>query len=151
MRSSPKRNDDNENILIHFHEKQNHDNGDSSMVSIQGLEPKTEEDAGDRLALGKEIESSMVVSPENLNNDDHNVGGCWEKSSNFDVGKMMKIKKNSFENCENDNIIKQNRSENNINNNNNNNNNPPLSFLEKWLLDDTVVQVEEMMSLSPMF
>lgn len=152
MRSSPKKTDDNENILIHFHEKQNHDNGDSSMVSIQGLEPKTEEDGGDRLVLGKEIESSMVVSPENLNNDDHNVGVCWEKSSNFDVGKMMKIKKNSFEDCENDNIIKQNRSENNINNNNNNNNNnPPLSFLEKWLLDDTVVQVEEMMSLSPMF
>ncbi|XP_022967869.1 transcription factor MYB30-like isoform X2 [Cucurbita maxima] len=37
------------------------------------------------------------------------------------------------------------------NNNNNNNNNPPLSFLEKWLLDDTCVQVVEMMPLSPTF
>ncbi|KAK7336332.1 hypothetical protein VNO77_16869 [Canavalia gladiata] len=28
---------------------------------------------------------------------------------------------------------------------------PPLSFLEKWLLDENVGQVEEMMELSPMF
>lgn len=134
MRSSPKKNDDNNNEnLFHFHEKQSHDNGDSSMVSIQGLEPKTEQDGSDGVALRKEIKSS-IVSPKNLNNDDNN----------FDVGKMMK-KKMSYESCENYDNIKQNRSENN------NQNNPPLSFLEKWLLDDTAVQVEEMMALSPMF
>ncbi|XP_038882640.1 transcription factor MYB60 [Benincasa hispida] len=135
MRSSPKKNDENDNDnnnenLFYFHEKQSHD-GDCPMVSIQGLKPKTEQDGGDGLAVGKEIESS-IASAENLNNDDNN----------FEVGKMKK--KMSYESCENDNI-KQNRSENN------NQNNPPLSFLEKWLLDDTAVQVEEMMALSPMF
>lgn len=32
-----------------------------------------------------------------------------------------------------------------------NNTAPPLSFLEKWLLDESVGQVEEMMELSPIF
>ncbi|GAB4834945.1 hypothetical protein Ancab_033211 [Ancistrocladus abbreviatus] len=36
--------------------------------------------------------------------------------------------------------------------NNDNNNNPPLTFLEKWLLDETSSQVEEAMAdLPPMF
>ncbi|KAL1314219.1 hypothetical protein HN51_040989 [Arachis hypogaea] len=35
--------------------------------------------------------------------------------------------------------------------NNNDNNNPPLSFLEKWLLDENVGHGEEIMELSPIF
>ncbi|KAK4485588.1 hypothetical protein RD792_008231 [Penstemon davidsonii] len=35
--------------------------------------------------------------------------------------------------------------------NDNNNNNPPLSFLEKWLLDESAVQVEGAMELSQIF
>ncbi|XP_022950741.1 transcription factor MYB30-like isoform X2 [Cucurbita moschata] len=74
---------------------------------------------------------------------------CQEVKTEQDgnrVGSMKEIESmvsldNLGASCEKDN--KQNRSEND--------NNPPMSFLEKWLLDDTSVQVEEMMPLSPMF
>ncbi|KAG7033622.1 Transcription factor MYB30 [Cucurbita argyrosperma subsp. argyrosperma] len=74
---------------------------------------------------------------------------CQEVKTEQDGNRVGSIKEiesvvsldNLGASCENDN--KQNRSEND--------NNPPMSFLEKWLLDDTSVQVEEMMPLSPMF
>ncbi|XP_022154502.1 myb-related protein 306 [Momordica charantia] len=146
MRSSdPKTSDNDNDNEINFHDKQSGHHGDSNstVVSTQCFEPKTEQDASDGMASGKEIES--IASYENLNNNNnYNVAASWENSTScescFDVGK----KKMRCEiNCENE--------ERNNNNNNNNNNNPPLSFLEKWLLDDTAVQVEEMMALSPMF
>ncbi|KAL3819586.1 hypothetical protein ACJIZ3_005491 [Penstemon smallii] len=41
--------------------------------------------------------------------------------------------------------------ENKSKNDSNNNNNPPLSFLEKWFLDESAVQVEGAMELSQIF
>ncbi|XP_045793956.1 transcription factor MYB60 [Trifolium pratense] len=82
-------------------------------------------------------EFDSILSFENLNN-----GVTWDKSTCDSM---------PHEKCST-----SSSSDHHKNNNNNNIKNlcgapPPLSFLEKWLLDENVGHVEEMMELSPMF
>ncbi|XWS58593.1 hypothetical protein CRYUN_Cryun08bG0047700 [Craigia yunnanensis] len=154
MRSSEKINIDNSPLKeVVAQEKWSHqnnsfDNNDSivstlaATTSLQGgYRPKTEQEGGDLISC-EEFES--ILSFENMNNV------AWDKSTCYSTSKG---------NCQdsgNDdkvNVImiperKQKADQNN------NNNNPPLSFLEKWLLDESSGQVEEMnqmMELSSIF
>lgn len=125
----------------------------SSVPSLSCCGPKAEQEGGgddddddDHLVSHEEFES--ILSFENANNL-----SSWDRSST--CGTSTPNKGNSQSRVADQEeksvrgILEKNkqRSENN----NSNNNNPPLSFLEKWLLDETAGQVEEMMQLSPMF
>ncbi|GAV69965.1 Myb_DNA-binding domain-containing protein [Cephalotus follicularis] len=142
MRSSPKTN--NNNLLKGSQEKlqqyNSFDNNDSlnnsvATSSLHCYRPKGEQEGGD-LISHEEFES--ILSFENLNNV------AWDKSTSDSTTKGSR-------NSANDEKIhvamtqeRKQRSENT----------PPLSFLEKWLLDESTGQVEEMnqmMELSPIF
>ncbi|XP_015899726.1 transcription factor MYB60 isoform X2 [Ziziphus jujuba] len=117
----------------------------SSMPSLQCCGPKAEQEGGD-LVSNEEFES--ILSFENLNNV-----SSWDRSSTCDSSTPNKGNSQSSVADHEEKIVhgvseknKQKSAENN-----NNISNPPLSFLEKWLLDETAGQVEEMMELSPMF
>ncbi|KAK9290711.1 hypothetical protein L1049_008885 [Liquidambar formosana] len=106
--------------------------GNAAMTSpiIQCYRPKPEQEGGD-LISHEEFES--ILSFENMNNV------AWDKSSCDSTLKGSPIAATD----EKINLVpeKKQRSEDN----------PPLSFLEKWLLDETASQVEEMIEMSPIF
>ncbi|MCH85411.1 myb-related protein 306-like [Trifolium medium] len=78
-------------------------------------------------------EFDSILSFENLNN-----GVTWDKST-CDSMPHEKCSTSSSSDHKNNNIKNLCGAP------------PPLSFLEKWLLDENVGHVEEMMELSPMF
>ncbi|XVF30694.1 hypothetical protein REPUB_Repub16aG0080100 [Reevesia pubescens] len=160
MRSSPKTNNDNNSPLI-LKEKWNHqnnnsfDNNDSigstsaATTYLQGgiYRPKAEQEGRD-LISHEEFES--ILSFENMNNvawdkstcDSTSKGTCLDSGNDDDDDKV------------NATMSTPERKQKPDHNNNNINNNPPLSFLEKWLLDESSGQVEEMnqmMELSSIF
>ncbi|GMI79010.1 myb domain protein 60 [Hibiscus trionum] len=96
----------------------------------------------DRDLISRE-EFESILSFENMNNV------SWDKSTCESTSKDE-----SSVTPENNKKQKADVNTNN-NNNNNNNNNPPLSFLEKWLLDENsagqVEEMNQMMELSSIF
>ncbi|KAJ4721360.1 Myb-related protein [Melia azedarach] len=160
MRSSPKNTNSNNNntpgnLKANYEEEkstgaQNVNNNDSvensvatATTSVQFYRPKEEQESGGDLISNEEFIS--ILSFENLNNV------AWDKSSTGD-STANKGSQNSANNEDN----KVNVNYNNNNNSNNitaaimgsekkqrSDNNPPLSFLEKWLLDESTGQVEE--------
>lgn len=144
MRSSPKPN--GTNLLHEKWDDQNNnslENNDQSIgnsvatASLQCHKPKAEQEAGD-LISHEEFES--ILSLENLNNV------AWDKST-CDSTPIITTTKGCQDPAsdEKDHITmpeKRQKSDNT----------PPLSFLEKWLLDESsTAQVEEIMELSPIF
>ncbi|KAA8516281.1 hypothetical protein F0562_016574 [Nyssa sinensis] len=100
-------------------------------TSLQCYKAKADQDGGD-LISSEELES--ILSFDNLNSI------AWDKSS------CDSILKGSQTTATDEKVIhlmheKKQRSDNN----------PPLSFLEKWLLDETAGQVDEMMELPQIF
>lgn len=89
-------------------------------------------------------EFDSILSFENLNN------GAWDKSTCDSMPeKCSQVVAADADVSVHDDEMNKKKSENNVNNNSSA---PPLSFLEKWLLDENVGHVEEMMELSsPMF
>ncbi|TKY46347.1 myb proto-oncogene protein [Spatholobus suberectus] len=122
-------------------EHQSNDNFENNTASVPALnmeccsyQTKDEKEGGDIMPR-EEFDSILFLSFENLNNavwDKSTCDSMPEKSS--EDGASEKVHAMAERNRE--------RSENNA---------PPLSFLEKWLLDENVGHVEEMMALSPMF
>lgn len=144
MRSSPKPN--STDLLKENWEKNNNsleNNGHSfgnsvATNSLQSYRPKPEEESGD-LISHEEFES--ILSLENLNNV------AWDKSS-CDSATVVTTTKDfkSSTSDEKANITMNERKQKS------DESTPPLSFLEKWLLDENgSVQVEEIMELSPIF
>ena len=109
-------------------------------------------DDGCDLVSHEELE--LILSFENVNNN-NNVSSWDRSSTNCDSSTTPNVKDSCahvYHDHDAQEIIKvrKQRSENS-----GTTNNPPLSFLEKWLLDETSTsatagQVEEMMELSPM-
>ncbi|KAB8428887.1 hypothetical protein FH972_025000 [Carpinus fangiana] len=128
MRSSPKTN----NKIL----QQNTNSG--AMDNHQAYQLKAEQDGGHGggdLVSHEEFES--ILSFENLNN------AAWDKSTG---DSMPGRGSQAAANDDKVHVLPEKnkpRSDNNTT--------PPLSFLEKWLLDESAGQVEEMMELSPMF
>ncbi|WCJ27648.1 myb domain protein 60 [Euphorbia peplus] len=110
-------------------------NKDGNSMATTSLLTKAEQESCGDLISHEEFES--ILSFENLNNV------AWDKSNVKDCGNEQDTENNEEE------IMKKQKSELS---NSNNNNNPPLTFLEKWLLDESGnCQVEESMQLSPIF
>ncbi|XVF06701.1 hypothetical protein REPUB_Repub06bG0073200 [Reevesia pubescens] len=128
MRSSPKTNSDNNSTS-------------AATTSLQGgYRPKSEQEGGD--LFSREAFESLL-SFENMNNVAWDKSTCDSTSKGQDSGNDHD-KVNVTMTLER----KQKPDQNN------NNNNPPLSFLEKWLLDESSGQVEDMnqmMELSSIF
>ncbi|KAI4301000.1 hypothetical protein L6164_034319 [Bauhinia variegata] len=145
MRSSPKPDTLSLKGSLKEKELQNNDNLENdklvksaSVPAFGSFHNKDEQDGGDMVS---HEEFDSILSFENLNN------GGWDNStcdSTPDEKKNAEAAKGADEKAHHD-IAERNkqRSENG--------NAPPLSFLEKWLLDENVGQVEEMMEMSPMF
>ncbi|KAA8519028.1 hypothetical protein F0562_016198 [Nyssa sinensis] len=102
-------------------EKQHHNS--TATTSLQSYRPKAEQE-GAELMSSEEFES--ILSFHNLSNI------AWDKSS-----------------C--DSPLKESQTAATDEKKQRSDNNPPLSFLEKWLLDETTGQVEEMMELPQIF
>ncbi|KAJ8763156.1 hypothetical protein K2173_025541 [Erythroxylum novogranatense] len=106
-------------------------------TSLHCYRPKVEEEAGGDLMSHEDYES--ILPFENLNNV------VWDKSnSDSTTVTITKDCQNSGSDEDHSTILteKKQKSENT----------PPLSFLEKWLLDENSTgQVEEIMELSPIF
>lgn len=98
---------------------------------------KDEQEGGDMVS---HEEFDSILSFENLNS------AAWDKSTCDSMPEKGYVA--AAAECGNkahDIIAEKNRQTSE------NSNGPPLSFLEKWLLDENVGPVEEMMELSPMF
>lgn len=129
MRSSPKATKEKVLAQNSSAEEGNMDMAGSSTVaaatvsSVQCYRPKLEQ-VGSELISNDEFES--ILSLENLNDDDHHhTHDAIIPSDDHHEMKMNHDQKKH---------------------------NPPLSFLEKWLMDETAAQGEEMMDqLSPIF
>jgi myb proto-oncogene protein len=128
MRSSPKTN----NKIL----QQNTNSG--AMDNHQAYQLKAEQDGGrggGDLVSHEEFES--ILSFENLNN------AAWDKSTGDSMpGRGSQAAANDDKVHV---LLEKNKPRSDSNTT------PPLSFLEKWLLDESAGQVEEMMELSPMF
>ncbi|OAY41869.1 transcription factor MYB60 [Manihot esculenta] len=156
MRSSPKPGNNHATNDL-FKEKWNQndnnlENPDGSIgisaatTSLQCYRPKADQEHGGgsgNLISHEEFES--ILSFENLNTV------AWDKSTrdftnNFCAVNGIIHQDSASEEKENDTIAAEIRKQKS-------DSNPPLSFLEKWLLDETTatVQVEESMELSPIF
>ncbi|XP_022743457.1 myb-related protein 306-like [Durio zibethinus] len=147
MKSSPK------TEVVAQEKKRNHqnnsfDNNDSigsasaATNSLQGgYRSKAEQEGGD-LISHEEFES--ILSFENMNN-----AAAWDKSTCDSTSRGTRQDSGNH-----DKVNVAMNPERKQKPENNNNNNPPLSFLEKWLLDESSGQVEEMnqmMELSSIF
>ncbi|XVF56776.1 hypothetical protein PTKIN_Ptkin06aG0147100 [Pterospermum kingtungense] len=159
--SSEKTNSDmNSPLMLVAQEKWSHqnnsfDNNDSmgstsvATTCLQGgYRSKTEQESGTDLISHEEFVS--ILSFENMNNVE------WDKSTCDSTSKdnCQDSAKDHHDDKINVTMIPQKKQKAAQNNNNNNINNPPLSFLEKWLLDESSGQVEEMnqmMELSSIF
>ncbi|OIV89318.1 hypothetical protein TanjilG_23715 [Lupinus angustifolius] len=93
------------------------------------LHPKDEHEGGGDMVSHEEFDS--ILSFENLNN------APWDKSTCDSMPEKGYVVGAEF--GEKNRLTSENS------------NAPPLSFLEKWLLDENVGHVDEMMELSPMF
>ncbi|GLT95433.1 hypothetical protein SLE2022_131150 [Rubroshorea leprosula] len=124
-------------------------NSSAATSSLQGYRPKTEQDGGGGgLTPNEEFESILSFDHHNINST--NV--AWEKSSsdspsrgNFQAFSADHLHDQGKVNAA---IVLERRQKLD------NNNNPPLSFLEKWLLEETTEQAEvmnQMMELSSIF
>ncbi|QCD97189.1 myb proto-oncogene protein [Vigna unguiculata] len=152
MRSSPKplkRSHDEELQSIDDDNNNNNNNFESTNKLVkcaslpalnlhhQHKRNKDEQEGGVDMASAHE-EFDSILSFENLNN------AAWDKSTcdSMPDKSPEAAAESSHEVCHEERIRQKSE---------NNNSAPPLSFLEKWLLDESVGQVEEMMELSPMF
>lgn len=106
-------------------------------LHLQHKKNKDDHEGGVDMVSHEEFDS--ILSFENLNN------AAWDKST-CDSMPEKSSEAAADESAHDDERINRQKSENN-----NNNSAPPLSFLEKWLLDENVGHAEEMMELSPMF
>ncbi|KAJ4833743.1 hypothetical protein Tsubulata_003875 [Turnera subulata] len=130
-------NNNNNNSL----ENNEHSIGNSgAAASVQCYKPKSENGTGGDRISNDEFES--ILSLDNLNNV------AWEKSTcDSSTVTNEKCSQNPASEVKEESIIavaeKRQKSDTNT---------PPLSFLEKWLLDESSTgQVEEIMELSPIF
>ena len=101
-------------------------------LNLQLLQKTKDEQEGGDIVSHEEFDS--ILSFENLNN--------WDKST---CDSMPEKSSEAAAEKGHDDIEEKNRKKSE------NNSAPPLSFLEKWLLDENVGHGEEMMELSPMF
>ncbi|EOY10429.1 SANT/Myb domain - like 10 [Theobroma cacao] len=156
MRSSPKTNSSNSTTLLkekwsHHQNNNSFDNNDSigstsaaAPTSLQGGYRRKAEQEGGELISHEEFES--ILSFENMNNV------AWDKSTCDSTSKgTCQDSGNDDDKVNNVTMTPETRKQKA---DQSNNNNPPLSFLEKWLLDESSGQVEEMnqmMELSSIF
>lgn len=110
----------------------------SSPKQIINGTTKDDEKGGGDIVSHEEFDS--MLSFENLNNN----ASAWDNKSTCDSIPEKCSEASAVSDKNNNNINKQKVE-------NENSSAPPLSFLEKWLLDENVGHVEEMMELSPMF
>ncbi|KAL6335975.1 hypothetical protein AAG906_003601 [Vitis piasezkii] len=97
----------------------------AAVTSVQCYRPKLEQGGGE-LVANDEFDS--ILEYENLNDDHHQTTDTTIPSDDHDHDHEMKMDHDQKKH------------------------NPPLSFLEKWLLDESAAQGEEMMDqLSPIF
>ncbi|OMO88003.1 hypothetical protein CCACVL1_08599 [Corchorus capsularis] len=154
MRSSPKTNPTDHQILkekwSHEFDNNNNDSIGSTSAATNSLQgkvyrPKAEHEGGNELISHEEFESILSFD-QNVNNV------AWEHKSTCDS-----TSKPDHDSGNEDLDIKVNNNnvERKQNKNNDNNNNPPLSFLEKWLLDESsagqVEEMNQMLELSSIF
>ncbi|XVF42672.1 hypothetical protein PTKIN_Ptkin01aG0383500 [Pterospermum kingtungense] len=170
MRPSPKTNTINNSTTtpLAAHQQDHFDHNDSmgstsgaaaanSLQAAGGYSklPKAEEEEGADLISHEEFES--ILSFENINNV------AWDKSTCDSTSKGTTNCQDSGNDDNKDVTVttmstpeRKQKPENSDNNNSSNNNNPPpLSFLEKWLLDESsagqVEEMNQMMELSSIF
>ncbi|KAG5083199.1 hypothetical protein JHK84_053237 [Glycine max] len=160
MRSSPKplkgsSSQDDEDIQLQGinDDDKNNNNFESTtkLVNLHHLQHKVrnkdehQEGGGggvDNMVSHEEFDS--ILSFENLNN------AAWDKSTCDSMPEKSSEAAAEYSVDHHHDIAAHER--NNIRQKSENSGAPPLSFLEKWLLDESVGhQVEEMMELSPMF
>ncbi|KAF9670309.1 hypothetical protein SADUNF_Sadunf13G0055000 [Salix dunnii] len=148
MRSSPKPNGTDllkENWEKSNNSLKNNDNSFGNSVatnSLQSYRPRPEEESGD-LISHEEFES--ILSLENLNNVAWDKSSCDSATVTTTATTTKGFKKSTS--GEKDNITVTERKQKS-----DESSTPPLSFLEKWLMDENgTVQVEEIMELSPIF
>ncbi|XP_004493248.1 transcription factor MYB60 [Cicer arietinum] len=139
MRTSP-----NPPPLIKYDHNNNNNNNNFDHHKITTTS-KYITDHGRDLVSHEEFDS--ILSFENLNNN--NNAAAWDKSTCDSMPEKCCASSSSSHHNKNNHNHNINI---NIKNNINCGGAPPLSFLEKWLLDENVGHVEEMMELSdPMF
>uniref|UniRef100_A0A6N2NHG3 Transcription factor MYB60 n=1 Tax=Salix viminalis TaxID=40686 RepID=A0A6N2NHG3_SALVM len=150
MRSSPKPN--GTDLLKESWEKNSSSmkkNGDSfgnsvATDSLQSYRPRPEEESGD-LISHEEFES--ILSLENLNTVAWDKSSCDSATVTTATATTTKGFIKNTAGDEKDNITMTERKQKS-----DESSTPPLSFLEKWLMDENgTVQVEEIMELSPIF
>ncbi|KAJ0013946.1 hypothetical protein Pint_20773 [Pistacia integerrima] len=141
MRSSPKNNNNNNNNSLvkapdHRNSNQNNnssfDNNDSldnsvATTSVHCYRPKEEQEGGDLISHEEFV---SILSFENLNNVAWDKSTSDQQSTTKESPNEEKVNIRAMVPAER----KLQRSENSA---------PPLSFLEKWLLDESTGQVEE--------
>lgn len=137
MRSSPKTpthlKGPQEKMLLENDDRDSSLGHSTAMANLQYSQPKSEKEGGD--LVGHE-EFDSILSFENLNN------AAWDNSTCDSMPK--KCSQTAVNDDQKVNVTPER-------NKPRSDNAPPLSFIEKWLLDETAAQVEEMMELSPMF
>ncbi|KAK6942083.1 SANT/Myb domain [Dillenia turbinata] len=134
MRTSPKNNNNMQNL---------NQNKENESTSLQSYKPEAEQH-GSELISHDEFDS--ILSFDNLS---CNVGN-WEKSSCDSTTLYLKGSQGTAATVDQHDEKIQFVADKK-NSSNENNGNPPLSYIEKWLLDEAAGHVEEMMELSPMF
>ncbi|KAJ6693885.1 hypothetical protein OIU85_004652 [Salix viminalis] len=150
MRSSPKPN--GTDLLKENWEKNSSSmkkNGNSfgnsvATDSLQSYRPRPEEESGD-LISHEEFES--ILSLENLNTVAWDKSSCDSATVTTATATTTKGFIKNTAGDEKDNVTMTERKQKS-----DESSTPPLSFLEKWLMDENgTVQVEEIMELSPIF
>ncbi|OMP08152.1 putative r2r3-myb transcription factor [Corchorus olitorius] len=153
MRSSPKTNNPTDHQILkekwsHEFDNNNNDSIGSTSAATNSLQgrvyrPKAEHEGGNELISHEEFESILSFD-QNVNNV------AWEHKSTCDS-----TSKQDHDSGNEDLDVKVNNNVERKQNKNNDNNNPPLSFLEKWLLDESsagqVEEMNQMLELSSIF
>ncbi|KAL2320539.1 hypothetical protein Fmac_029508 [Flemingia macrophylla] len=149
MRSSPKSLKGSQDEELQSNDDNNHNNMETTkqekcssvMPALNNLHlqhkitNKDDHEGGVDIVSHEEFDS--ILSFENLNN------AAWDKSTCDSMPE--KISEAAADESVHD------HGERSRQKSENNNSAPPLSYLEKWLLDENVGHAEEMMELSPMF
>ncbi|CAK9149766.1 unnamed protein product [Ilex paraguariensis] len=130
MRSSPKTTQSEPQEKLHQHVFAN----SAAATSLHCYRPEVEQEEGD-LISNEEFES--ILSFDNL------TSITWEKSSCDSTQKGSQAAA-TYDDIHGKAHLVQERKQRTEKN-------PPLMFFEKWLLDESAGQVEEMMELPPMF
>ncbi|PON66279.1 MYB transcription factor [Parasponia andersonii] len=158
MRSSPKTNNNNSIDGI--------PSGGGGAIGMKMEQQEAEEGGGGDLVSHDEFES--IFPFENVNNN-NNVSSWDRSSTNCESSTTPTVKGTTcahmYQNHDHDHydeqmmikvhhVVTEKVNKQRSENSSSTTNNPPLSFLEKWLLDETSTsatagQVEEMMELSP--